>query len=79
MALEISGTVLHGCVAEISGRTESGAVLIINAQPVVNIGPDGNFRYFTEVFEPGEHTIVIIGQNCRGGTAQKQFTIVVPK
>jgi len=79
MALEISGTVLHGRVAEISGRTEPGAALIINAQPVANIGPDGNFRYFTEALEPGEHTIVIIGQNRRGGTAQKQFTIVVPK
>jgi hypothetical protein len=79
MALEISGTQLHGRVAEISGRTEPGAVLIVNAQPVANIAPDGNFRYFTEALEPGEHTIVIIGQNRRGGTATRQVTIVVPK
>ncbi|HJZ64004.1 MAG TPA: hypothetical protein VKD70_06780 [Candidatus Acidoferrum sp.] len=79
MALEISGTQLHGRVAEIIGRTEPGATLIINAQPVANIAPDGNFRYFTDALEPGEHTIVIIGQNRRGGTAQKQLTIVVPK
>lgn len=79
MALEISGTSLHGRVAEISGRTEPGAALIINGQPVANIAPDGNFRYFTEALEPGEHTIVIVGQNRRGGTARQQVTIVVPK
>jgi len=79
MALEVSGTQLHGRVAEIFGRTEPGAALIINGQPVANIAADGNFRYFTEALEPGEHTIVIIGQNRRGGTARQQFTIVVPK
>jgi hypothetical protein len=79
MALEISGTQLHGRVVEIYGRTEPGAVLIVNAQPVANIGADGNFRYFTEALEPGEHTIVVIGQNRRGGTNRKEVTIVVPK
>ncbi len=79
MALEISGTQLHGRVAEISGRTEPGAALIINGQPVANIAQDGNFRYFTEALEPGEHTIVVVGQNRRGGTARQQFAIVVPK
>jgi len=79
MALEITSWQIHGRVAEIIGRTEPGSALIINAQPVANIAPDGNFRYFTESLEPGEHTIVIIGQNRRGGTAQKQVTIVVPK
>ncbi|HWZ99990.1 MAG TPA: FecR domain-containing protein [Candidatus Dormibacteraeota bacterium] len=79
MALEISGWQLHGRLAEISGRTEPGAALIINGQPVANIAADGNFRYFTEALEPGEHTIVIIGQNRRGGTARQQITIVVPK
>lgn len=79
MALEISSTSLHGRVAEISGRTEPGAALIINGQPVANISSDGNFRYFTEALEPGEHTIVIVGQNRRGGTAKREVSIVVPK
>jgi hypothetical protein len=79
MALEISSTSLHGRVAEISGRTEPGAALIINGQPVANISSDGSFRYFTEALEPGEHTIVIVGQNRRGGTAKKEVSIVVPK
>ena len=73
------GWQIHGRLAEISGRTEPGAAIIINGQPVANIAPDGNFRYFTEPLDPGEHTIVIIGQNRRGGTARQQITIVVPK
>lgn len=79
MLLEIEGTRLNGQHAEIYGRTEPGAALILNGQAVPNIGPDGKFRYFTEALEPGEHTIVIVGQNRRGGTARQQVTIVVPR
>ena len=78
MLLEIQGTQLHGRVVEIIGRTEPGAALIINAQHVPNIASDGTFRHFTEPLQPGEHTIVVIGQNRRGGTAKQQVTIVVP-
>jgi hypothetical protein len=79
MLLEIDGTQLHGRVAEIVGRTEPGAALIVNGQSVPNIAPDGTFRHFTEPLEPGQHTISIIGSNRRGGTAKEQVSIVVPK
>jgi hypothetical protein len=79
MLLEIGNTQLHGRVAEIVGRTEPGAALIINGQSVPNVLPDGGFRHFTEPLEPGQHTISIIGSNRRGGTAMKQVSIVVPK
>ncbi len=79
MVLEIDGTQLHGQVAEIVGRTEPGAALIVNGQSVPNIAPDGTFRHFTEKLDPGQHTISIIGSNRRGGTAMKQVSIVVPK
>jgi hypothetical protein len=79
MFLEVGGTQLHGRVVEIFGRTEPGAALIINGQSVPNISPDGTFRHFTEPLEPGQHTIVVIGQNRRGGTNMKQVSIVVPK
>ena len=79
MLLEIDSTQLHGRVAEIVGRTERGAALIINGQSVPNISPDGTFRHFTEALEPGQHTISIIGSNRRGGTAMRQVSIVVPK
>lgn len=78
MMLEIESTQLHGRMAEIIGRTEPGAVLIVNGQTVPNIARDGTFRHFTEPLEPGEHTFVIIGQNRRGGTARQQVSVVVP-
>lgn len=79
MALQVEGTQIHGRVVEVYGHTENGATLMVNGQTVPNIGQDGGFRYFTEPLEPGQHTIVIIGQNRRGGTAKQQVSIVVPK
>jgi hypothetical protein len=79
MMLEIESTQLHGRVAEIIGKTEPGAALIVNGQSVANIAPDGSFRHFTEPLEPGQHTIVVIGSNRRGGTAKVPVSIVVPK
>src|ERR1700686_4097928 len=79
MMLEIQGTQLHGRVVEIIGRTEPGAALIINAQAVPNIAKDGTFHHFTEPLLPGEHTIVVIGQNRRGGTNKQQVSVMIPK
>ena len=79
MVLEITGYQLHGRVAEIIGKTDPGAALIVNGQPVPNIAADGTFRHFTEPLEPGQHTIVVVGQNRRGGTGHAQVSIVVPK
>jgi hypothetical protein len=79
MLLEIEGTQIHGRVVEIIGRSEPGAALIVNGQPVPNIAPDGKFRHFTEPLQPGQQTIVITGQNRRGGTAIQRVPIVIPK
>jgi len=79
MLLDVESTQIHGRVAELIGKTEPGAALIINGQPVANISADGTFRHFTEPLEPGEHTIVVMGSNRRGGTATKRMSIVVPK
>jgi hypothetical protein len=79
MLLEIESTQMHGRVAELIGKTEPGAALIINGQPVANISQDGTFRHFTEPLEPGEHTLVVIGSNRRGGTATQKVSIVVPR
>jgi hypothetical protein len=79
MLLQIQGWRLQGKVAEIYGKTEPGAALMVNGQEIPNIGTDGTFRYFTDPLQPGEHTIVIIGQDRRGGMGTAQVTIVVPK
>jgi hypothetical protein len=79
MALDIEPPQVHGRMVEIIGKTEPGAALIINGQAVPNISADGTFRHYTEPLEPGQHTIVVIGQNRRGGTATQQVSVVVPK
>jgi hypothetical protein len=79
MVLEIVSTQIHGRVVEIIGKTEPGAALIVNGQPVPIIAANGTFRHFTEPLEPGQHTIVIVGENRRGGTNQRKVMIVVPK
>ena len=78
MILEIVSTALHGNVVEITGRTEPGAALIINGEQVADIARDGTFKYFTAPLTRGSQTIVLTGQNRRGGTAIKRVEIVIP-
>jgi hypothetical protein len=78
MLLEVGSTELHGNVVEITGRTEPGAALIINGEQVADIRSDGTFKYFTAPLTRGSQTIVITGQNRRGGTAIKRVEIVIP-
>ncbi len=78
MLLEIDSPEIHGSIVELTGHTDSGAALIIDGEAVVDIQPDGRFRYFTQSLTRGSHEIVIIGQNRRGGTAVKRVPIVIP-
>ena len=78
MLLEVDATELHGNNVEVIGRTEPGAALIINGEQVADIKQDGRFRYFTAPMTRGSHTIVITGQNRRGGTAIKHIDVVIP-
>lgn len=78
MLLEVDSPEIHGSIVEITGRTDPGAALIIGGESVVDIQPDGRFRYFTQSLTRGSHEIVITGQNRRGGTAVKRVPIVIP-
>lgn len=78
MLLEVDNTELHGSLVEVSGRTEPGATLIINGEKVADVRADGTFHYFTPPMSKGSQTIVITGQNRRGGTAIKRVSIVIP-
>ena len=78
MLLEVESTQLHGAVVEIRGETEPGATLLVNGQPVTAIDKDGHFQYFTPPLARGSQTLVIVGQNRRGGTKTKSVSIVVP-
>lgn len=78
MVLEVDSPQIHGSIVEVTGQTDPGAALIIDGETVVDIQPDGHFRYFTQSLTRGSHEIVIIGQNRRGGTAVKRVPIVIP-
>jgi len=78
MFLEVDSTELHGNLVEVTGKTEPGATLIINGEKVADVRVDGTFHYFTPPMTPGSQTIVITGQNRRGGTAIKRVSIVIP-
>ncbi|HXA56693.1 MAG TPA: hypothetical protein VNU84_04610 [Candidatus Acidoferrum sp.] len=78
MFLAIDGTQLEGNSVEIVGRTEPGAILIINGEQVADISADGHFRYFTQPMTSGSHHIVITGQNRRGDTTIKPVDVVIP-
>lgn len=78
MLLEVDSQELQGNIAQISGRTEPGAALMINGQAVPAIKPDGHFTYFTQPMARGSHEIVIVGSNRRGGTAIKRIEVVIP-
>src|SRR5580700_8577174 len=78
MLLEVDNTVLQGNVVEIIGRTEPGAALIINGEPVASIQADGQFRHFLPPMPKGSYEVIITGQNRRGGTATKRVQVVIP-
>ncbi|MCL6481801.1 MAG: FecR domain-containing protein [Firmicutes bacterium] len=78
MLLEVEGTQLHGSVVEVIGRTEPGAAVLINGQPVANVRSDGRFRHYTPPLPRGNQVIVVTGQNRRGATAIKRVPVVIP-
>lgn len=78
MLLVIDNYILHGRVVEVIGRTEPGATIIINNEPVVNIGPDGHFKHFTSPLpESGPNQITITAQNRRGDVVTRKKTITI--
>ncbi len=54
MLLEMDSPEIHGSVVELTGRTDPGAALIIDGEAVVDIQPDGRFRYFTPSLTRGQ-------------------------
>lgn len=76
MLLVIDNYILHGRVVEVVGRTEPGATIIINNEPVVNIGADGHFKHFTSPLpEAGSNQITITAQNRRGDVVTRKKAI----
>jgi len=78
LMLNIESVVLHGRVIEVRGRTEPGATVTINAEPVASVKPDGTFTHFTKPLPaPGVHSITVVAQNRRGDVVTRSQRVIV--
>jgi hypothetical protein len=76
--LEVDNMIQHGNSMEIVGRTEPGARVMVNDQPVFAVQPDGTFKHFTPPFTTaGANTITVTAQNARGQIATRRKTVYI--
>lgn len=67
----------HGHVIEVTGKTETGARVMVNGREVLMVTNDGSFHYFTPPLPTGESTITVTAQNSKGGVNTKQEKVVI--
>lgn len=62
----------------IQGRTEPGARVMVNDEPVFTVNPDGTFKHFTMPFStPGAHQITVTAQNAKGKIATRRKSVYI--
>ena len=75
--LEIDPLIQHGHVIEVTGKTETGARVMVNGREVPIVTTDGSFHYFTPPLPAGESVITVTAQNAQGGVNTKQQRVVI--
>lgn len=75
--LELDPFIQHGHVIEITGKTQTGARVMVNGSEVPMIGADGGFHYFTPPLPPGEAVITVTAQTTQGGVNTQQKKIII--
>ncbi|HTS35292.1 MAG TPA: hypothetical protein VMH04_06445 [Candidatus Solibacter sp.] len=75
--LELDPFVQHGHVIEITGKTQTGARVMVNGSEVPMIASDGGFHYFTPPLPPGEAVITVTAQTAQGGVNTQQKKIII--
>jgi hypothetical protein len=78
LLLVVERTIQHGRVIEVIGRTEPGATVLINNEPVFSVAPNGSFKHFTSPLpNAGPNRITVTAQNSQGkvATVRKSITI----
>jgi hypothetical protein len=76
--LEVQNVIQHGRTIEIVGRTEPGARVMVNDQPVFAVQPDGTFKHFTPPFTTnGANVITVTAQNAKGQIATRRKTVYI--
>jgi hypothetical protein len=67
IALELDPFVQHGHVIEVTGKTQTGARVMVNGSEVPMVSADGAFHYFTPPLPSGEAMITVTAQTAQGG------------
>ncbi len=76
LLLLVDKFIQHGKVIEIVGRTEPGATVLVNNEPVFNVAPNGSFKHFTApLSNTGPSQITITAQNSKGKVATLRKTL----
>ena len=77
IALELDPFIQHGHVIEVTGKTQTGARVMVNGSEVPMIASDGSFHYFTPPLPPGEAVITVTAQTAQGGVNTQQKKIII--
>ncbi len=77
LSLDLDPFVQHGHVIEVTGKTESGARVMVNGREVALVSDDGTFHYFTPPLPNGENLITVTAQNSKGGVNTHQEKVVI--
>jgi len=77
IALELDPFIQHGHVIEITGKTQTGARVMVNGSEVPMVATDGSFHYFTPPLPAGEAVITVTAQTAQGGVNTQQKKIII--
>lgn len=75
--LELDPFIQHGHVIEVTGKTQTGARVMVNGSEVPMLTGDGSFHYFTPPLPPGESTITVTAQTAQGGVNTQQKKVII--
>lgn len=75
--LELDPFIQHGHVIEITGKTQTGARVMVNGSEVPMIASDGSFHYFTPPLPTGEAIITVTAQTAQGGVNTQQKKVII--
>lgn len=76
--LVIDDYIQQGKGLVIVGRTEPGARVMVNDEPVFTVNPDGSFKHFTSSqVKSGPFQITITAQNAKGKLATRRKTVYI--
>jgi hypothetical protein len=75
--LDLDPFIQHGHVIEVTGKTQTGARVMVNGSEVPMINGDGGFHYFTPPLPPGEAVITVTAQTAQGGVNTQQKKIII--